>query len=300
MSYAIDAHVHTINSDGQYDALHVLDIAKRAGVSTVVFTDHSGVTYSESIQAYAQNIGINMPLMGIEVSTIHEGHKYHVLAYAKSLKNEQLERYLMYPTMVKNDRFVKIISGLIENGVQIPGKTDILKGIQEDGKYSHPDKWMYTGTLIASYVSKALGIPLEEARALFADVGTPDKRIVAVEERLSREQKYLSTTEVIRNLAQYGAVSIIAHPWWECTKTSDVETVIRHFGAFKEAGVSGFEFEYYNNNPVFIAASENLASFYPEFIHVGGSDFHGDKRFDIGKRGVKQEDFEQLMKMVRA
>nr|WP_240419180.1 PHP domain-containing protein [Paenibacillus periandrae] len=293
-------HVHTINSDGQYTPPEVIDIARSKGVKTLVFTDHSGITHSKEIVSYAKRAGIEIPLMGIEISTIHKGNKYHVLGYAKNFRNSELESYLMYPTAIKNERYIKIIEMLRSSGYNIPVHREMLKGINVNGTYMHKDKWMFTGTLIASYVSQVSGLSPDEARSLFSGGIYPEKRFIYIEKGKSREERYLPTCEVIRKLREYGAVTILAHPWWECTgRGNTTENVIAHFQDFIDAGLAGFEALSQQNDECFVEAGNKLDKMYPHLLHVGGSDYHGDKRPDLGVRGVTEENYRKLMEMVR-
>lgn len=298
MKYEIDMHIHSINSDGKYTPFEVIDEAKKSGIKKMVFTDHSGVTYSSALVQYAENQGIEIPCMGIEVSTIHNGEKYHVLGYGHNLDNEELKKYLLYPSAIKNQNFEKIIDLLRQKGIEIPEKVEILKGIQKDGTYKHPDKWMFTRSLIASYVSDYLKVDIDEAKSLFSKGKYPEKQIIHSEIQLNKEEKYLPTTDVIKALVKNGAVPIIAHPWWQCRNENDVENVISDFEEFLRCGVKGFEYDSYHTDSIYVEASKRLSEQYPELIYIGGSDFHGDKRSQMGVRGVNNTNYKKIMELL--
>ncbi|HDR7544573.1 PHP domain-containing protein [Bacillus sp. CH_442] len=297
--YEIDMHTHTFNSDGRKSPFEVIDIASESGMKVLTFTDHSGITFSEKIVEYAKTKNISIPYMGIEVSTIHEGNKYHILGYGKNLRISDLEEYLLYPTEIKNRKFRKMIEGLKQKGIDIPSEEDILKGIKPDGSFEHEDRWMLTRTLIANYVSSSLNITLDEAKSIFSDGKYPEKRIIYVEDYIPTEEKYLPTKDVIQYLHNLGAGVILAHPWWECGRGNSPERVSQHIGEFINYGLHGFESDSYHFSEELSNASEQLLKTYPQLLKIGGSDFHGDRRSSFGQRGVTWEEFKKFTEVIK-
>jgi len=297
-SYEIDMHTHTINSDGRNTPYEVIDIAVKSGIKILTFTDHSGITHSNDIVGYAKEKGISIPFMGLEVSTIFEGNKYHVLGYGKNLRIDDLEDYLLYPTEVKNKRFIKIIEALRDIGIVLPSNEDIRKGIRPDGTFAHPDKWMLTRTLVATYVAQNLNISINEAKGIFSDSDDPKNRRIFIEESLPVHERYLPTTDVISYLAKKGAGVILAHPWWECGRGNTTERVKSDIFTFAELGLHGLECESYHLTQEMNNEIKDIFRQLPHFHRIGGSDFHGDRRSSFGHRGVTWEDYHAFSKVI--
>lgn len=296
--FKIDMHIHSSNSDGRKNPYEVIDLAAQLGMEKIVFTDHSGVTFSDDLYQYALKKNIDIPLMGLEVSTIHEGNKYHILCYGRNLRNPELQDYLMYPTKVKNDVFIKIINGLHENGILIPSTEEILKGVTQEGTYKHPDRWMLTRTLIASYVANQLGIDIDKAKSLFSKGKYPKEQIIFVENQMPKEEKYLPTIDVIKKMRNYGAGVILAHPWWECGRGNDVHTVKKDIETFINAGLLGLEMQSYHMSDEYMEAGKELFNEFPDLFAIGGSDYHGDHRSFIGDRGVTLEEYNKFLEVI--
>lgn len=75
-----DMHVHTLASDGLFTPGEVAALAKAAGLSMVVVTDHDTAANSEKVNTFCQNSGLKT-VNGIEISAYVGDVKIHTLGY---------------------------------------------------------------------------------------------------------------------------------------------------------------------------------------------------------------------------
>ncbi|MBL9039838.1 MAG: PHP domain-containing protein [Archangium sp.] len=76
----IDLHSHTTASDGQHPPEVLVDMAAKAGVTTLAVTDHDTVASVEACTVAAKARGMRL-VPGIEVSIMLNGREVHVLGH---------------------------------------------------------------------------------------------------------------------------------------------------------------------------------------------------------------------------
>jgi len=81
-----DLHVHTIASDGCWTPEQVIVEVQARGIGLFAITDHDSVASVGPAEALAREVGLAF-LRGVEVSTLLDGHLFHVLAYGFDLDN---------------------------------------------------------------------------------------------------------------------------------------------------------------------------------------------------------------------
>ena len=80
MPGVIDLHLHTTASDGVCTPPQLVDMAWRAGISTMSVTDHDTVAAVAEIAVLTREIGMRF-VPGIEITAVHEGRDVHMLGY---------------------------------------------------------------------------------------------------------------------------------------------------------------------------------------------------------------------------
>jgi HAD superfamily hydrolase (TIGR01509 family) len=298
--YTIDLHVHTINSDGRATTEEVLRKAAQRGVKIVVFAEHSRSDNYVEGKRLGAHYGVEVPFPAVEISTLYTGNKHHVIAYGTAVLNPLFQNYTAHPTEYKNRCYGTIVEALKEHGIPIAPARDIMRGIQPDGSYRHPIKWMLSRTVIAEAVAQALNITVEEAKALFMDGYDPARRLVRLEPDSSPDVRYLDTVQTIRAIRQIGAIPVLAHPWWELTSgRTTVERLLDQIATFCKEGLEGIEVLSYHYPPEQIPAGVHLAQRFG-LLQFGGSDYHGNGKSELGDIGVTPEQFEHIVARVTA
>ena len=112
----INLHLHTSVSDGALTPRALIERSKSIGLDLISITDH------DTSDAYRllgeEDPGLRL-LPGMEISSHHEGHDVHILAYGYDIDdpglNELTEMYLLG----RRDRAVKMLDKLGELGMEI-------------------------------------------------------------------------------------------------------------------------------------------------------------------------------------
>src|SRR5436305_1586835 len=132
-----DLHLHSTNSDGQASPEEVIGLAKRAGLWAMCISDHSRPTFDRGLcYLAARNRVVLIPVL--EISTMHRGRKYHVLAYGTGVLGAGFGEYAFRPTAIKNDAYRKVLADLRAEGTRLPSDEDILIGVREGAPPLHP------------------------------------------------------------------------------------------------------------------------------------------------------------------
>jgi predicted metal-dependent phosphoesterase TrpH len=85
----VDLHIHTIASDGCWTPKQVIAEVQARRIGLFAITDHDAVASVSPAEALAREAGLAF-LRGVEVSTLLDGHLFHVLAYGFDLDNPAL------------------------------------------------------------------------------------------------------------------------------------------------------------------------------------------------------------------
>ena len=230
-----DLHVHTTNSDGLEPPERV--IARAGHLAGLAFTDHSAVTFDDTLVKTARERGIELLFPGIEISTTHDRRKYHVLGYGKGLLDPDFVDYSFTPTRIKNEVYAVIINELRRDGHPLPSFEDMMAGRGLDSKGdeepAHLTKWMMSKTVISRY--------------LVADgLAEPDARVLLTERyerhKSRRPDRYLPTRDVVERVRAHGGLPGIAHAWWECPAGLNThDDVVATLRMLRDAGLLGLE-----------------------------------------------------------
>lgn len=280
-----DLHVHSTNSDGLQTPREVI---REAGgrVTGFAFTDHSGVTTGADLAAAAEAAGTRILFPGVEVSTMTEGRKYHVLAYGRGVAEDPGFRdFVFYPTKVKNEAYGRALDRLRELGAPLPSFRDILAGGDELSA-PRPETWMMSKRLIRPYLEGPSGHHPEAAALL---------ETFYEEERQAGPDRYLDTAAVIRAAREVGALPVLAHPWWEIPAgRNSPADLAADVARFIGDGLLALEVSSRHDN---VGTEEQRR----EFAHTNGlaeaqgSDYHANGKSAIGERAMSGELFARLV-----
>lgn len=303
MTALYDLHVHTTNSDGLMSPSDVLHGA--ASIGGLALTDHSALTWGAEILAAAEAAGARLLFPGTEISTTHEGRKYHVLAYGRELLDPAFGDYAFHPTRVKNEVYAMVVDDLVRSGHGLPPFEDMLAGVPSGsgsaappttstaagatgatgGAPRHPTKWMMSKTLIGSYLIED-GMPAERAHTLLHE---------KYEHFRSRSvDRYLRTTEVVAKVTEIGGVAAIAHPWWECPSgRNTAQQVLADLRDLSRLGLLGLEVST-RHLTVGTEAERRTVASKLGLLPFAGSDFHANGKTSIGQFGVTDQELDAI------
>lgn len=85
----VDLHIHSYASDGTYTPQEIIDKAMAKDISIIALTDHNTMKNSKEISLLAEQNGITA-INGIELDTVLNDEKYHVLGLKVDYDNKEL------------------------------------------------------------------------------------------------------------------------------------------------------------------------------------------------------------------
>lgn len=276
-----DLHLHSTNSDGLASPEAVITFARRAGLSVMCISDHSRATYTDQLRQTAARHGIAM-LPGLEISTTHGGHKYHVLAYGDGVLEAGFADFAFRPTAIKNDTYRSVLAELRAEGARLPGDDEIMAGTRDDRPPGHPGKWMLSSTLIARYLAPVTGMDAQTAAAVVK------ARYNVLKDRVA--DRYVPTEATIALARAAGAISVIAHPFWQCRGGGNTwDGVVSDLRGFTVMGLAGMEVSSRHDS---LADEERrtVAARRLGLVPFRSSDFHGNGKTDVGQFPMRAGD----------
>ena len=280
-SVLCDLHLHSTNSDGLASPEEVIEFARRAGLSVMCISDHSCVTFTDPLRQAAAGHGIAM-LPGLEISTTHRGHKYHVLAYGDGVLEASFADFAFRPTAIKNDTYHSVLAELRGEGARLPGDGEIMAGVRDDGPPRHPGKWMLSSTLIARYLAPLTGMEVPTAAAMVKD------RYNVLKDRVA--DRYVPTETTLTLARAAGAIPVIAHPFWECRRGGNTwDGVLSDLRGFTGKGLAGMEVSSRHDS---LADEERrtLVARQLGLVPFRSSDFHGNGKTEVGQFPMRAGD----------
>jgi hypothetical protein len=278
-----DLHVHTSNSDGLESPEKVLAHAGR--LAGLAFTDHSAISFDDGLMKTARAQGAELLFPGIEISTTHDGCKYHVLGYGHGLLDPGFLDYAFTPTRIKNEVYAVIIDKLRSDGYALPSFQDMMAGRGLAVEPLHVTKWMMSKTVIGRYLVRD-GVPEPTARALLAE---------RYERRKSRHpDRYLPTRDVVARVRAHRGLPSIAHAWWQCPAGLNTPgNVVATLKLLRDAGLVGLEVST-RHHTVGTEKSRRQVAAALGLLPMAGSDYHANGKTELGQFGLSGAELGRL------
>ncbi|MGW0358951.1 PHP domain-containing protein [Nocardia nova] len=297
MTIVADLHTHTWITDGRLAPQEVIARAGAARLKALAITDHSVVTYS-GLADVATRHGIELAFPAVEVSTFHGERKYHITLYGSAILDPQFAQYIRKPLNYKNLLIERVCDELRCRGIEVGALNAVAKRGNGPDAPATPGKLQIGRTTLAKHVAAKTNIDPDEALRL----------VVRIHDRLEREdrarpgslsRRYIPTLQLLDRAARIGATASLAHPLWECADEAGVRDVCADIATFHAAGLRGIETESYHhrrwdNHPFLHDVRTRLG-----LLRVGGSDFHGNGRTEIGRGGMTADEYAQFAALVR-
>ncbi|HIT75397.1 MAG TPA: PHP domain-containing protein [Candidatus Avipropionibacterium avicola] len=253
----IDLHTHSVVSDGTDSPEDLIRTAVRAGLDVVALTDHDTGDGLDRAARTADEVGIGF-LAGMEMSTAHEGHSVHLLAYGADLDHPDLAGELVRVREGRSGRLRPVLAKLAELGAPV---SEAEVQAQVGGSPSVGRPHIADALVAAGHVADR-----REAFDRFLADGGP-----------AHVPRYATGLfEAVELVARAGGVSVLAHPWGRHTRqVLDLEV----FSRLAEAGLAGLEVDH-QDHPIELRRELRRIARRLDLLPTGSSDYHGTGKRD--------------------
>lgn len=274
----IDLHTHSRASDGTQSPEELVRAATAAGLDVVAITDHDTADGWDEAEAAAVQTGIAL-VRGMEISTRHDGHGVHLLAYLPDPTHPGLVAELDRILDGRSSRLPAMLARLRELGIDIDA--DDVRRVAGDA--------VSTGRPHVADALVDLGVVADRTEAFrrYLSAGRP-----------AYANRYAAPLEeMLRLVEEAGGVSVIAHPWGRHGRQEPDEATLAELA---EAGLSGIEVDHQDHDAPtrerLRAIARNL-----DLVATGSSDHHGTGKVDheLGCNTTAPEELDRLLDLAR-
>lgn len=250
MENIVDMHIHSINSDGEYEVSELVNMIKIEGVKMFSITDHDCIESVSDINNLDLEDLVYIP--GVEVSSIYKGIKMHILGYNLRVNNT-LKLMLKTIQEKRLKRFYEVINLIEKNeGINIPDE------------------------VLESVISKSVSLARPQIISMLMELGYGDNRDFVYKTLVKPYKSKVSYREnledVIRVLKECDAKIILAHPK-EIEEEYDLN-IASILPELLDLGIDGIEAFNSIHNLEDIKRYTDLVEKY-HICYTGGSDYHG-------------------------
>lgn len=242
---AVDLHVHTTASDGQYSPAEVVYSARALGLTTIAITDHDTTDGIEEALAAASDTTLHV-LPGVEISTDIARSEVHILGYYVAYVEPSFQAKLALFREARLDRAQRMVAKLARMGLPLNWKR--VKQIAGAATLGRPH--VARAMLEKGYVGS-----IDEAFDRYINRNGP-----AYVERMK-----VSPLEAIQLILEADGIPVLAHPLYQ---SHLVPELAQH-------GLAGLEAYYTGYTPDETRFLVDLATKYSLLV-TGGTDFHGE------------------------
>ena len=244
-----DLHIHTTASDGCWTPERVVVEVQARGIGLFAISDHDSVASVLPAEALAREVGLAF-LRGVEVSTLLDGHIFHILAYGFDLGNPTLAMLLQ-----ENEAKLARTSG------------DTIRRLVAAGYEINLDDYAAYEYDRTRGGWKALNFLID--RGFCTDVRDYSRNLVA---HLPVEwPSFPHPAEAIAIIREADSVPILAHPGISLRHTGVTSETLCPFLDF---GIAGLEcYSHYHDEAMTCSCLEWCTRH--DLLITGGSDCHG-------------------------
>lgn len=270
----IDLHTHSDASDGTQSPADLVALAHQAGLDVVALTDHDSAAGWAEATAAARDVGVTL-VLGMEISTRHEGAGVHLLAYLPDPADPALGAELGLILAGRTGRLEAMVERLRDGGLDI-SVAEVLHQVGEAPAIGRPH-------VADVLVNKGYAADRSDAFTRWLNSGTP-----------GYVSRYATPTrEMVRLITGAGGAAVMAHPWGRGSRrVVDLETL----ALFQAEGLVGIEVDHQDHDA---ADRQELTRLAGEIglVRTGSSDFHGDGKVDheLGCNLTKPDQLDQLL-----
>lgn len=254
MDKRVDLHVHSTGSDGTFTPSELVLEAKKAGLSAMALTDHDSVSGIDEAVEAGKAYGIEI-IPGVELSTEYEEEEIHVVGLFIDKTNEELQEQLHTFRDNRDNRNLKMIERLREEGYEITAQEIYRRN--PDSVIARPH--------IARYLVDTGQV--KDMQTVF-DKLIGDGCICYV------DRFKITPMRAVELIHAAGGIAILAHP---CLYHISRKILIEMLEKMIVAGLDGIEAVYSCNKGSDEKDYRELAEKYGLLVS-GGSDFHGTNK----------------------
>ena len=244
-----DLHIHTIASDGRWTPERVVAEVQSRGIGLFAIADHDSVASVLPAESLAREAGLAF-MHGVEVSTLLDGHLFHILAYGFDMDDLPLATLLRENRARLDQSNEDTIHCLIAAGYEID--------LDDYAAYEYDPTWGGW---------KALNFLID--RGFCADVRDYVRNLRT---RLSTEwPPFPHPAEAVAAIREAGGVPILAHP---AVSLRDEGVSEKTLHPFLDFGIAGLECYSHYHDETTARFCLNWCDCH-DLLITGGSDCHG-------------------------
>ncbi len=243
---AVDLHIHTAASDGQYAPAEVVRLAHVQGLTTIAITDHDTTDGVAEALAAAEGIALEV-IPGVEISTDIPHSEVHILGYYVAYQDPSFQARLAPFRDSRLNRAQRMVAKLARMGLPLDWRR--VRQIAGTATVGRPH-------VARAMVERGYVGSIDEAFDRYINRNGP-----AYVERLK-----ISPADAIQFILEADGIPVLAHPLYESYL---VPELARH-------GLVGLEAYYLGYTPDETRFLVDLAARHGLLV-TGGSDFHGEE-----------------------
>jgi 3',5'-nucleoside bisphosphate phosphatase len=252
----IELQSHSTVSDGQLAPAAVVAEAYEAGVTTLALSDHDAVAGVEEAAEAAERLGLQL-VPAIEMSCVHEyAEDLHMCGYWIDL--EKIASACERAQQERVNRAEEIIANLRREGF----KLTLDDAIRESGD------------------ALSIGRPhIARAAGATGDLGPFFEEYLVPGAKAFVPRRWPTAEQAVEVIRDAGGFPVVAHPYWDISDPSEVETLIRALP------IDGVETFYPTHSK---QQTEHLLSLCSELslVPTASSDYHGPTHKTFSKFGA--------------
>lgn len=278
MDKRIDLHVHSTASDGTLTPSELVQEAVSRKISAIALTDHDSVSGIEEALEAGKKYNVEV-VPGVELSTEYMNTEIHVVGLFIDWHNESLLRQLHAFRDNRDNRNLKMIDRLREEGFSITAEAIYERN--PDAVIARPH--------IARYL-----VDTNQVK----DMQTVFDKYIGDGCKCYVDRMKITPMQAVELIHEAGGTAILAHPCLYKMKRKEIEVMVQEMIA---AGLDGIEAVYSCNQGSDEKDYREMAARYSLLVS-GGSDFHGSNKPYIklgtgkGNLSVSYELLEQIKK----
>ncbi len=276
----IDLHCHSTNSDGTWSVSEILVDAERKGVKVLAISDHDNLKGSR--EAFEKKGGLfsGQLIPAIEISTLVEGKKVHLLAFFPTIDISPESDLLQSLDKIQNSRIWRM-KKMIEKDNAIGFDITFEEVLEAAGTGKTGDK-QPTDVISRPHLARVL-----VDKGYVKDFNEAFNEYLADGKAIQVNRFTLKFTDWIQQVKALGGIMIWAHPLHghegkkesflelaEILKDSDIDGVERIYN-YKGKYIITDEFESWGQEQLDMIIAEK------DWLITAGGDFHGD----VGRLG---------------
>ncbi len=246
-----DLHVHTDISDGSFDTVDTIKLAKSQGVTHLGIVNHDTIRGLKEAMALGQKHKVQV-IPGVEISAYDHKlkKKIHILGYNFDLEGKAIKRLCEPILEARQQNATRQINLLIQHGYTIDPKAIF--------KLAQNSMIIYKQHIMAELIRQQYtdNIYSELYYSLFKNDGL-----------CAGEISYADAADAVRAIKADGGLAILAHPGQSQVYESVAELVA--------AGLDGIELIHECHNDEDHRRIKALQQKHGLLL-TGGSDFHGE------------------------